>query len=79
MISLRHQQNFNFIMYADDTTLTSTIKNFGKITDVASLERELNEEISKIYCWLLSNKLTLNIAKSKFMIFLKHPKSYTKA
>ena len=27
-----------------------------------------------IYCWLLSNKLTLNIAKSWFMIFFKHPK-----
>ena len=35
---------------------------------------ELNEEISKIYCWLLSNRLTLNTAKSKFMIFFKHPK-----
>ena len=65
---------FDFIMYADDTTLTSTLENFGKITDVASLERELNEEISKIYCWLLSNRLTLNTAKSKFMIFFKHPK-----
>ena len=38
---------FDFIMYADDTTLTSILENFGKITDVASLERELNEEISK--------------------------------
>ena len=65
---------FDFMMYANDTTLTPTLKNFWKITDVASLERELKEEISKIYCWLLSNKLTLNTAKSKFMIFFKHPK-----
>ena len=65
---------FDFIMYADDTTLTSTLENFGKISDVAGLERELNEEMSKIYGWLLSNKLTLNTAKSKFMIFFKHPK-----
>ena len=36
---------FDFIMFADDTSLTSTLENFGKITDVASLERELNEEI----------------------------------
>ena len=64
---------FDFIMYANDTTLTSTIENFGKITDVASLESELNEEILKIYCWLLSNRLTLNTAKSKFIIFFKHP------
>ena len=54
--------------------MTSTLKNFLKITDVASLERELNEEMSKIYCWLLSNNLTLNTAKSIFMIFFKYPK-----
>ena len=70
---------FDFIMYADDTTLTSTLENFEKISDVAGLERELNEEMSKIYGWLLSNKLTLNTAKSKFMIFFQTSKSYTKA
>ena len=31
-------------MYVDDTTLTSTLKNYRKITDVASLERELNND-----------------------------------
>ena len=40
---------FDFIMYADDTTLTSSLENFGKISDVAGLERELNGEMSKIY------------------------------
>ena len=65
---------FDFIMCADDTTLTSTLEKIGKLADVASLERELNEEILKVYCWLLSNKVTLNTAKSKFMIFFKHPK-----
>ena len=58
-------------MYADDTTLTSTLENFGGVNDEASLERELNQEITKVYSWLLSNKLTLNAAKSKFMIFFK--------
>ena len=38
---------FDFIMYTDDTTLTSNCKHFVKITDVARLERELNEEMSK--------------------------------
>ena len=65
---------FDFIMYADHTTLTSTLENFGKLTDAASLEGELNEEILKVYCWLLSKKLTLNTAKSILMIFFKHPK-----
>ena len=67
---------FKFIMYADDTTLTSTLENFGKLTDVASLERELNEEISKVQCRLLSNKLILYNAKSKFIIFLNTQKLY---
>ena len=70
---------FDFIMYADDshdTTLTSTLVNFGGVNDVAlaSLERELNQEITKVSSWLLSNKLTLNAAKSKSMIFFKVPK-----
>ena len=65
---------FDFIMYADNTTLTSTLENFGGVNDEASLERELNQEITKVYSWLLSNKLTLNAAKSKFMIFFKVPK-----
>ena len=66
---------FDFIMYADDATLTFSLENFGILTDAASLERELNEEGLKVYCWLLSNKLTLNTAKSKFMIFFKHSKT----
>ena len=61
-------------MYADDTTLTSSLENFGNLTDAASLERVLNEEFSKVYCWLLSNMLTLNTAKSKFYDLFKHPK-----
>ena len=67
---------FDFIMYADDTTLTSTLKNFGKLSDDASLERELNEEVLKVHCWLLSNKLTLNTAKSKIMIFFNTQNLY---
>ena len=67
-------KKFDFIMYADDTTLASTLENFGTVNDVTNLERELNQEITKVYSWLLSNKLMLNAAKSKFMIFFKVPK-----
>ena len=65
---------FDFIMYADDITLTSTLENFGTVNDVANLERKVNQEITKVYSWLLSNKLLLNAAKSKFMISFKVPK-----
>ena len=31
-------------------------------------------KISKVVTWLQSNKLKLNVSKSKFMLFYKHPK-----
>ena len=58
---------FTLIMYA----LVSHLENFGA-TNI-EIEREINQEISKVNTWLLSNKLVLNVAKSIFMIFFKHP------
>ena len=60
-------------MYADDTTLVSTLENFGTLNNIAVIEDEINKEITKISHWLHSNKLLLNTAKSKFMVFFKHP------
>ena len=34
-------------------------------------ERNVNIELGKVFTWLVSNKLTLNISKSKFMIISK--------
>ena len=68
----RATSRFNVIMYADDTTLVSHLENFGPMNDINTLEQELNKEISKVNTWLLSNKLLLNVAKSKFMILFKH-------
>ena len=69
---------FKVIMYADDTTLVSHLENFGPVNDINTLEQEINKEISKVNTWLLSNKLLLNVAKSKFMIFFKHPRTIPK-
>ena len=69
---------FNVIMYADDTTLVSTLENFGTLNNIAVIEDEINKEITKISHWLHSNKLLLNTAKSKFMVFFKHPKTIPK-
>ena len=69
---------FNVIMYANDTTLVSHIENFGPVNYINTLEQELNKEISYVNTWLLSNKLLLNVAKSKFMIFIKHPRTVPK-
>ena len=58
---------YNFIMYADDTSL------FCCLEDIQSPHKEytLNQELQKVYKWLLANKLKLNVAKTKYMIFSK--------
>ena len=52
---------FNFILYADDTTLLYPLKynNASRI----------NTELTKISDWLSVNKLSVNVAKSKCIIF----------
>ena len=56
---------FEPIIYADDTSLINTSLNLNKTEDIATL----NNEFNKIYQWLTINKLTLNISKTKYMIF----------
>ena len=41
------------------------------------IENNINTEISKVATWLKSNMIKLNVKKSKFMIFFKHPKIIT--
>ena len=59
---LPNATNFFIKLFADDTFLCA------QNADFQSLETEVNIEIQKVFQWLISNKLTLNIAKSKFMI-----------
>ena len=51
------------IMYADDTTL------LFKSADSTSLQSHMNDCMLKIAHWFEINKLTLNIKKTKYMIF----------
>ena len=49
-------------MYADDTTLYCNInQNIG--------EEVINAELLKLWEWPGANKLSLNIAKTKYMVF----------
>ena len=52
-----------FYLFADDTNLLYADKN------LKSLESTVNAEISRVYNWLIANKLSLNIRKSNFVIF----------
>ena len=53
---------FYMLMYADDTTLCCNLNGVNS-------EVTINNELLKISEWLSSNKLSLNIKKTKFMVF----------
>ena len=57
---------FNFLLYADDTTL------FCNLEDIDSDNKEftLNQELQHVYEWLLANRLQLNVKKN-YMLFHK--------
>ncbi len=65
---------FSFIMYANNTTLSSILKTFKPTRSNQSTEMMLNNELNKISEWLVVNKLSLNVSKTKFSIFHKKGK-----
>ena len=58
---------FNYILYADDTTLNSTLDCFGNGKN--EIQDSKTTELQKVFKWLDVNKLCLNTAKSKYMLF----------
>ena len=60
-------QKFNFILYADDTTLNAILDCFGNGED--EIQISLTTELQKKFKWLDVNKLCLNPAKSKYIRF----------
>ena len=58
---------FNYLMYADDTTLYFNLED----VDSVNMSDNINIHLEKINVWLKLNKLTVNVSKTKFMIFHK--------
>ena len=57
-------------MYADDTTLSTSLNSLSETTlDNKNTETIINEELCKIIEWLNINKLLLNKSKTKYMVF----------
>ena len=68
-------ERLSFILYVDDTTLTSTLCSFTQVNhDVNHMSYLINLELSKISASLVVKKLSLNVDKIKFMIFQNHQK-----
>jgi len=66
---------FEMIMYADDTSLQSTLNTFNSNVN-ADINSKINLELNKISEWLKANKLSLNVSKSKCMVFHKKNKKF---
>ena len=55
---------FKPIMYADDTTLLSTLDDFNGNQRTNPNSIQINAELTKVMDWLTVNKLSLNIKKN---------------
>ena len=60
---------FNCVMYADDTTLSTTLRSIDLLDPNESVEDIINKEQSNINEWLNINKLSLNKSKSKYIFY----------
>ena len=68
------------ILFADDTSLNSTISIFPS-SNPRELSAKINNELMKVVDWLCANKLSLNVKKTKYMQFRfsqKNPNSLPK-
>ena len=53
---------FTFILYADDTTLFSTIE-YSIPSSASNYHQTINFNLSKVTDWLITNRLSLNVNK----------------
>ena len=58
-----NSSKLNLLSFADDTTLYQSGDNY------LTLMQNLNSEINSTFKWLCANRLSLNIKKTKYMIF----------
>ena len=65
----KSSEKLRFFMYADDTTIYFNLEDF----DSNNYEFEVNTELPKVSTWL-KKKLSLNLVKTKLMIFHRQQK-----
>ena len=62
---VRATNYFTVRLFADDTSLTAV----GIRSDLDVLIQRINSELPPVYEWLCSNKITLNLSKTKYLVF----------
>ena len=60
---------FNFILFADDTSMYYSDKDFS------NLIQKVNCELNKLSDWFKANKLSINIKKTNYIVFRAKNKS----
>ena len=73
-------EKFDMILYADDTNLISPLCSFNSSfscdkNDVNHMSEQINTELRNIQEWSNINKLSLNVSKTKYMIFHHHQRN----
>ena len=58
---IKSSSKYSFILYADDTTLNSTLDNFG--TNADDIEKSIIIKLQNILKWMDVNKLCLNVSR----------------
>ena len=58
-----------FILFADDTSI------FFEHSDLDVLTSHLNDQLHNVSTWLKANKLSINVKKTKLMIFRRRQKT----
>ena len=71
-------ERLNFVLYADDTTLTRTLCTFTQEVDHAlnRMSYSIILELTKLSHWLAVDKFSLNVDVTKYVIFHNH-QNYT--
>lgn len=62
---VRATNYFTVRLFADDTSLTAV----GIRSDLDVLIQRINSELPPVYEWLCSNKITLNLSETKYLVF----------
>ena len=59
---------FKFILYADDSTLSTSIPN-SQLNSPHQFVKKINSELELVYRWLIVSKMCINVEKTKYMLF----------
>ncbi len=65
---------FKFVIYADDTNMNTNLEIISERCIDGDIASTINRELACVSDWLKCNMLSLNVQKSKYMIFHKPQK-----